>query len=263
MGMDSVFGVLKIMGRVMSESLRSEEDTQVRRIGAWAWGLLGKCREVGQLSSEEVGELRMLGKRAANILMKMNRTVNHVDHADQVDSDLDSEESPVKETESTDQVADKVLEDDYTSPSGQQTSAIDDVTDGMQSSNTIPTIEQPKSRETQDVQDLEAAKARLQARLNASQEPEEADQKLTNRRRNTSSPEDGECSEGDDEEENGKVDGEVRLENDPGSRNKQTRATLDMIITIVGEFYGQRDLLVQRDVWNVSSGEGLQLERRL
>ncbi|KAF7125195.1 hypothetical protein CNMCM5793_001304 [Aspergillus hiratsukae] len=40
-------------------------------MGAWAWGLLGKCRDVGQLGTEEVGEIRDLGKRAAKILCKM------------------------------------------------------------------------------------------------------------------------------------------------------------------------------------------------
>ena len=33
-------------------------------LGAWAWGLLAKCREVGEMGSEEVGVLRGLGKMA-------------------------------------------------------------------------------------------------------------------------------------------------------------------------------------------------------
>jgi hypothetical protein len=30
---------------------------------------------------------------------------------------------------------------------------------------------------------------------------------------------------------------------------KQTRSLLDMVITVVGEFYGQRDLLEAREIW--------------
>lgn len=33
----------------------------------------------------------------------------------------------------------------------------------------------------------------------------------------------------------------------------QTRAMLDMIITVVGEYFGQRDLLKEREVWIGSS----------
>ena len=42
-------------------------------------------------------------------------------------------------------------------------------------------------------------------------------------------------------------------ENDAGGAGaaiKQTRAMLDMIITIVGEYYGQRDLLTAREIWD-------------
>ena len=32
-----------------------------KNIGAWGWGLLGRCREVGQMGSEDVGVVRNLG----------------------------------------------------------------------------------------------------------------------------------------------------------------------------------------------------------
>ena len=33
----------------------------------------------------------------------------------------------------------------------------------------------------------------------------------------------------------------------------QTRAMLDMIITVVGEYYGQKDLLQEREIWEDST----------
>jgi hypothetical protein len=38
-------------------------------------------------------------------------------------------------------------------------------------------------------------------------------------------------------------------ESDNAELLKQTRALLDMVITVVGEFYGQRDLLEAREIW--------------
>ncbi|PWY91051.1 hypothetical protein BO70DRAFT_368226 [Aspergillus heteromorphus CBS 117.55] len=71
MDLESVLAVLGVVARLMSENVRSGDAERVRRIGAWAWGLLGKCREVGMLGTEEVGEIRDLGKRAVKILGKM------------------------------------------------------------------------------------------------------------------------------------------------------------------------------------------------
>jgi regulator of vacuolar morphogenesis len=63
---------------------------------------------------------------------------------------------------------------------------------------------------------LEAAKLRLQARLQSESAPE--------------------------------VTGE-RSQVEIGDSVQQARVLLDMIITIVGEFFGQRDLLDAREVW--------------
>ena len=64
MDMESVLGVLRLLGDVMSKCIKDDDADQLRRIGAWAWGLLGRCRDVGELGSEEVGELRVFGRKA-------------------------------------------------------------------------------------------------------------------------------------------------------------------------------------------------------
>lgn len=192
MDMDSVLEVLEILARMISDVVRSEDIERVRRVGVWAWALLGKCREVGQLATEEVGVIRNIGKRAATILNKVQ----------------DTESNRCQETASS--VSNPEEEDDT-----QKESPIHD--------ENIKQEELPESAGTQDSSipnaslkqsELEAAKARLQARL-----------------------------QGNDEST------ETPSSSDEEYLMKQTRALLDMIITVVGEFYGQRDLLEAREVW--------------
>ena len=58
-----------VSGLAVLETLLNSTNLQRRKnLGAWAWGLLAKCREVGQMSSEEVGVLRDLGKKAAGLI---------------------------------------------------------------------------------------------------------------------------------------------------------------------------------------------------
>ncbi|RAL06126.1 uncharacterized protein BO80DRAFT_343307 [Aspergillus ibericus CBS 121593] len=190
MDMETVLGVLGIMARLMSENVRSGDAQRVRRIGAWAWGLLGKCRDVGQLGTEEVGEIRELGKRAVKILRKMK------------------EEDEKKMGDASDEEDDEDAMEQ--GAEGEGVSQMDGPSD--------------QDHDMQDVEpaaeELEIAKARLQAKLHG-------------------------------EEEQSPV-----VESEPGNEENaievamQTRAMLDMIITVVGEYYGQRDLLEARELWN-------------
>ncbi|KAJ5156079.1 hypothetical protein N7492_008882 [Penicillium capsulatum] len=187
MDMESVLGVLRIMSRLMSDMLRSGSAESVRRIGAWAWGLLGKCREVGEMATEEVGEIRDLGKRAAKILQKIQEAENSkpTEETAMWDSEADEYEPPeILDTEEPDETCLRENADDPDS----------------------------EMRDATDLSaELEAAKTRLQAKLHESPEPTL-----------------------------------VLAQEDP---TKQTRALLDMIITVVGEFFRQRDLLDAREVW--------------
>jgi hypothetical protein len=213
MDMDSVLGVLGIMARLMSENVRSGDAERVRRIGAWAWGLLGKCRDVGQLGTEEVGDIRDLGKRAVKILHKM-REEDEKTKAARRDGDLSNEESD----------DDKIPEDDHGHPEDAQENdlAADQTDHEMQDAAREPPAE-----------DLDAAKARLQAMLqgneNETLEPDRS----------------ADLDVSSDAEESPK-DSVIEVA-------MQTRAMLDMIITVVGEYFGQRDLLKEREMWIESS----------
>ncbi|PYH95551.1 hypothetical protein BO71DRAFT_377256 [Aspergillus ellipticus CBS 707.79] len=195
--MESVLGVLGTMARLMSENVRSGDAERVRRIGAWAWGLLAKCREVGQLGTEEVGEIRDLGKRAVKILVKMRE-----EEEEEGDGEGEGDEEGGEEGEEEEWVE----QEEGVGEDGGEGEAVGD-TDGLD----YEMQEDNGEAEPASAEALEAAKARLQAKIQ------------------------------DAEEHQDTAAGEVAL---------QTRAMLDMIITVVGEFFGQRDLLEAREVWD-------------
>ncbi|KAL2849512.1 hypothetical protein BJY01DRAFT_233610 [Aspergillus pseudoustus] len=142
MDMDSVLGAMIIVGRLMSENVRSGDAILVRRIGSWAWGLLGRCRDSGQLGAQEVGDIRELGKRAVRILVKFREEKETQDDGEEdgYDSDVDMD------TDENHQISEKEgrLEDSSTATSPNQTS-----------------VEKHPDAE------LERAKARLEARIQA------------------------------------------------------------------------------------------------
>lgn len=211
MDMESVLGVLRLLGAVMIKCVKDNDATQLRRIGAWAWGLLGRCRDVGELGSEQVGELRVFGRKALNILKKLYRNKNLSDQgATAVGSDLEDKESSDDE---------------------------EDI---------LTVVDSVESAEGQESEDLEAAKLRLQSRF-LEETTEEEDER---RRRNTSSPLEAAM---DDEPETTSIlesTSNKSLPNITVTGEEQSRILLDMIITVVGEFYGQKDLLQERDIWN-------------
>jgi hypothetical protein len=211
MDMESVLGVLRLLGAVMIKCVKDNDATQLRRIGAWAWGLLGRCRDVGELGSEDVGELRVFGRKALNILKKLCRNKNLSGQgATAVGSDLEDKESSDDE---------------------------EDI---------LTVVDSVESAEREESEDLEAAKLRLQSRF-LEETTEEEDER---RRRNTSSPLEAAM---DDEPETTSILESTSNKSLPHitvTGEEQSRILLDMIITVVGEFYGQKDLLQQRDIWN-------------
>lgn len=232
MDMESVLNALRLVGDIISECINGGDGAQIRRLGAWAWGLLGRCREVGELSSEEVCELRYIGRQAVSALAKLNKLRSK----DLGDENMDLEPEDYKPSHEADL-------------SAETTNEVADT------SILIPTTESLlPSGETETADDLEAAKLRLQSRLREAEDQEVEADMANRRRRNTSS------LLGDDDEEEEEVDmlqdgrtqditPEDPPQYTPRNRENQSRALLDMVITIVGEFYGQKDLLLQRDIW--------------
>lgn len=145
-----------VAGLAELEILLSAANVQKRKhMGAWAWGLLAQCREVGQMGSEEVGVVRDLGKKARGILRGIMAGIEEDDEATAGDRQKDEG-------------------------------------DELEPVHSIP---------THSSDPLAAARQRLLDSL------------------------------------------------PPSSPDDTTLATLDMIVTIVGEFYRQRDLLDGRILW--------------
>lgn len=212
MDMESVLGVLRLLGDVMSKCIKDDDADQLRRIGAWAWGLLGRCRDVGELGSEEVGELRVFGRKALSLLKKMDRNKTlSADGVTIVESDLEDKEPNDDEDEIMD------------------------------------TVENMESAEGQEIDELEAAKLRLQSRFSGD---ETAAEQAERQRRNTSSPLEPAMDDELETTPTPKITRTKSLPNVAVTGEEQSRILLDMIITIVGEFYGQKDLLRERDIWN-------------
>lgn len=243
MDMDTVLSVLGIMARLMSENVRSGDAEKVRRISAWAWGLLGKCREVGQLGTEEVGEIRDLGKRAVKILLKMKEDEDERSKIDSTALDKeeeasvsssDDQEGPldVRDGDSADDENDNIPEPSNNINANNAAHASDFDSD-------MPDAEpEPEPELIPPSEELDAAKVRLQAQLRFSHGPEQEQQQIE-----TDVPEDKGSQNLDLEAERAAHAADVV---------KQTHAMLDMIITVVGEYYGQRDLLAAREIWKVS-----------
>ncbi|KAJ5693087.1 hypothetical protein N7462_002510 [Penicillium macrosclerotiorum] len=212
MDLDSVLRVLSVLARELSENVRSGNTVCVRRTGAWAWGLLGKCRDVGELATDQVGEVRNLGKRAAKILQKISEKEKKQSREEGEASDSDAEEDEAEnESPGEELIHETAVQQDSEMPDAVDFSA-----------------------------ELEAAKLRLrnqlQDRTEVTATAEESDVAMPE-----SHPESGDALEGAAD-----VNGDDEDEENTG---QQARALLDMIITIVGEFFGQRDLLDAREVW--------------
>lgn len=192
MDQSSVLGVLEIVARELSDIVRSEDAHRIRRMGAWAWGLLGKCRELGELSTEEVGAVRDLGKRTVKIFQKFQEAETRRPTKNPNESDSDRQETS---------------EPDRAAREGKT---------GQEASKQAPVEGDHAMPDATDQSNaLEVAKARLQAKL--------------------------------------QDDPEVRstTNSEGGDALQQTRAMLDMIVTVVGEFFGQRDLLEAREIWSI------------
>jgi len=167
---ESVLELIKLLRVKLIPLLNSRDKSTVSRVGAWLWAVLGKCRDRGELSSEEVSELRLLAQRAI-----------YIQNRDAIDPNQQ--------------------------PSNGHTDSVDDESDDGDSQN-----EDSQSQ-----------------RMSAMDEGGVG-----------SAGEDGKAGVGE---------GGFQKATD---RGRLIAVALDMVITVVGEVYGQRDLLESRRKWEGS-----------
>ena len=212
MDSESALEVIKLLKGMMTQTLWSHEEDGIRRFGAWVWAVLGRCPDRTELGSEEIAELRALGKSAVGLLNKMR------DRGKKGQGDYQTE----------------VVESEDESPRGEMD---DGTASASADGRNLQSVDPSKNGDSSDEQvaaELEEARQRLQWALDSS---------------------DVVAKGHADGTENGEIEeGETEMHDPEREVNKQIRTVLDMIITIVGEAYGQRDLLEFRDVW-LADGE--------
>jgi hypothetical protein len=214
MDSQSVLEVVKILTGTMAQTIRSKSRDKILRFGAWVWGILGKCRDRTELCSEEIAVLRELGKRAVTLLVSIRDKTTKAKDARQELSEKEGEDA--QESIPPDEpVAEIILEDSIET---------DDAHMRWENLNDDGSV-----NNEQDAAALEAAKKRLQNSFLSDSGTESRSESAATG--GTNDP------LGIGAEEKLAVDQQVRI-------------TLDVILTIVGEFYGQRDLLDFRDIWD-------------
>ncbi|MCJ1282122.1 hypothetical protein MMC26_001445 [Xylographa opegraphella] len=275
-------GVVRGLSRL--ETLLPKKDLlseiQGNQIGAWCWGLLGRCREIGEMGSEEVGVLRTLGKTALRMGKKLKmqkhgglgvRWNTEADAAGDNDDEGDDEESEevppevvtgaekLEEHEVRNGEIEEEIEEgevDETENVAEPTKASEDNRNGdvsvMESEEQNAQAverwpEHDTSMETAPGKEVISNAAHNSRSFDALAQYEHVKDSLSLAKElllaQVRSPAPSATAHGADHalEDNS---------NDKGSDvEAKALATLDMIVTIVGEFYGQKDLLNARTVW--------------
>lgn len=236
-------------------------------VSRWIWGLLARLPENGSLTSEEISVLRELGKKAVALSTSLRKEVDWETERQEIEADHDGHEDhqifdPIDESElqpipddfdeveeieeieventttygqDNDNSVEKTLDEhsvqtlqksneaggDYTSIS--EKAHVDEV---LQNQENQSKIDSPiSSADLEDTsEDLFSAKARVLQNLRgvaAEEEPVNLEPEII------ASPKFSTTS----------------------ALDWNTRATIDMILSVIGEIYGQRDLLEFRGHW--------------
>ncbi|KAK8016112.1 hypothetical protein PG993_014301 [Apiospora rasikravindrae] len=275
-------GVIRLLRIILTGKFFRKGQELHERTSRWLWALLARLPDKGELYYQEVGWIRELGKRAVLFMVSLAeaeilhqdydiRGTKDSDEGDgvdlEVDEDLDDVSSEPASIDDTapdgednppnDQIKQdgavtgnqdtqkpskrrvcKVSFDDVTSPSDVEMPDDSDMDEGE-----VSAVSQPKIEST--TADVEMAKSKLLAQLGGLD----------------GAADDGEVAGPEPKEETSEpaesLDDSDEAEDDEAARTKANiRATLNMILTVAGEFYGQRDLLEFRDPFGRISEEG-------
>ena len=241
MDKDTVLGLLKLMagGALLKRGV--EVDMGVSR---WAWSLLAKLPERGELGSEEIGIVRELGKKAVLVAIGLREGHRWEEGMQEVEAEYDDGEDTGTEIVNGDKIP---LDDDDIFQDGDELE--NDAGDGISPVPVTAEISEPQTNSAaeassgdkaiglSELDELAAAKARMLGSLRRS--TPDTDYNIE--------PE----IETPPPETKGETSTEAEKVTNPESDSKKwnSNATVDMILTIAGEMYGQRDLLEFRGEW--------------
>lgn len=231
-------------------------------VGAWAWGLLARCREVGMMGSEEVGVLRDLSKKSRGMIRELSAGIGQgieeeeneegSEVEDEVEGDGDDDGQGCGVTAAVDSVGEGGPVAGYGKTSRLGPEAHEDgFTDGGKSTaDGLPAFR---------ADDMVTARQRLIATLQEGDSSDTSVPSIGERgavgKLSSSDPQPGQLESGPSlfPEQSEQTDTQAHDGTATGEATPNTNrivATLDMIITIIGEEYGQKDLLDGRMVWD-------------
>ena len=245
---ESVVNGLGVVGSLVTFSRLSGDRS--RNIGAWAWGLLGRCREVGQMGSEEVGVLRKVGKQAVWLLRRISAGEIIGGDEDVMDADVgedDLENGEVEDGDGEDgDGGEECVEDGTESPDAMDADdayspSFDPI---LQNTSRQNGHNETSSPTTNSDAAIAKAKQRILDSLGTNQPPDTNPSKNADGVRNHTST----LYPTIETKPNGRVNPTESAS--PDEKKATMIATLDMLVTIIGECYGQRDLLGGRLLWD-------------
>lgn len=252
MSKDTVLKILRVM--IGGKFLQSGHSIP-QRTSHWLWALLARLPDVGELNHTEIGWIRDLGRRAVLLGRSLSEMAALRDELaedgfgvnDNVDASSSDEEVVAEAVE-------EGVEDDNASAADATVKSPPDAEVGVLDSPTpiaIPNdgIKTPAEKDDNSINDGEIAKAN----------DDSEDEDVAMDTGSDSSGDEGEIIEQADDEaalEEAKQKLLARLAESESLRLEEEqrrnarmnmRATLTMILTVAGEFYGQRDLLEFRE----------------
>ncbi|KAF7956065.1 hypothetical protein EAE96_004986 [Botrytis aclada] len=243
MDKDTVLRLLRLL--LTGTLLQSGSDINLK-VSMWIWALLARLPVRGELSSDEIGVVRELGKKAVMLVVGLKAgsdlkegldEVEKVFKADNEVETVDDENFISSRDENKEMIENQPeVELQVTQKSSNASLILDSTDNTMLSTITAKPIspEEDVLGATPEAHELEALKVRLLANLASN--PPVGPTAITD-------PPPLEAEEA----ANTTTEASALTSGQPSDWN--TRATIDMIITIAGEMYGQRDLLEFREVW--------------
>ncbi|CAI4211102.1 unnamed protein product [Parascedosporium putredinis] len=247
MDKDAVLRVLRIImgGRFLRVGRGVSE-----RTSRWLWALLAALPPAGELSHTDVAWVRDLGRRAVLLGrsiaemavlreevadgggdLGLHDAVDDSGEDGGVAKDFEDEGEHIEGDPSLGDQANEPPSEDLAG-NARDDGAEPEVSDQEEGEASEAEEDAPMDLDSdaEDADDLEAAKARLLARLD-----------------NPGSRDAGVDDDDDDDDDDDGDDGDMRESDDAVRARANLRVTVNMILTVAGEFYGQRDLLEFRD----------------
>ncbi|PTB64699.1 hypothetical protein BBK36DRAFT_1123490 [Trichoderma citrinoviride] len=258
--------VLKILRVMMSGKFLRSGYSIPPRTSQWLWALLARLPAMGELNHAEISWIRDLGRRAVLLgrslaemaalreqLADTGFGVNDNVDASSSDEEVVAETIEEGEEERDDDIgalpAAKVTTTDPPAVARRRRNSSSPIPDALDEKTMIPAGEDDKGAEGVDEGEI----------LGAQHRSEDEDEDVAMDTASDSSADEGEVTEQPDEAtslEEAKQRLLARLAESESERRKEEerrdarmnmRATLTMILTVAGEFYGQRDLLDFRE----------------